>query len=279
MNKSLNDLFKIILDAGKEPETHAIMSGAMMAISADQDKRNTLCYEVLLIKKSEQTQEKENNIKRYLFFHRYNFMIRLPKYSAASTTVPLKVKGKKVTLFDNFVGVWQVWRFCDEYEEIINSILFVGKDYRIYCISNQYDNDDDYDVQPCHLSITNSDTICLSTAPSHGSKIISKIFLRKIGKSKKVSGSMITVGKYSDRPIMRAIALLKKESNWENYFDSNGYPSFENIHELKMELINVDRKTLTEQIEINSNYKTLYKLLIQEISENNRHPDWIFDFV
>ena len=247
----------------------------MIAVSSIQEKHNTLLCEIVLIKKNHLDVTLKLNLTRWLYFRRYNFMIRNPKFEQNYKLSYLHHKKVKINKFTNFVGVWKVYRFDDTYEKIVCSLLLFCKNYRVQCLTDRFD-DDIYYNQPCHLSIADNDSLCLTSAPDYGSKKITTMYLDKSKKTDYHSGTMITYGKESDFPISRFI-ILKRQENIENIFEDDNQPLLEEISEYKHYLESFGKRKIKNLITSEDQIFTkIYKMLLGKIEKYNSPPDWIF---
>ena len=271
------DKFKIILRPGDKPNTLSALKGAMMGVSAIQDRNPVICYEVFLIKKFEFQGKEKNNIelgiRRYLFLHRYVFRIKEDPVRYYS----LNVKKLDVNIFKYFIGFWRVWRFNDDNNEIITSLLHVEEDYKAYCYTNQY-GETLYDRQACHIDITSNNEICLVTAPMEGSKVVSTILLKKPAHNQTIlTGAMNTFGSGPSSPKMRAVAMVKEDEEWKDYFNEEGDIKPEKKENFKSNLKNYNEQDLMVELSgTNENSKTLYESLL-DYHQKNTPPLWFFN--
>jgi|GEM_PF-4480905 len=271
-NEERNDKFKIILDAGYQVKKEPFMSGAMTAVSADRST-STLCYEVLFIKASElrQNSELEDDIKNLLFLRRNVFRINPPR-----DLFSLRYKNAELRMFQSLIGIWQVWRFSEDYKKIYTSALYVRKDLRAYCIINQAKKKID-NIQTCHFDISDNYTICMHVAQYSGSKKISSTYFEELKEQDTLStGIMVSVGQNKTSPHPYVIVMEEVSHKWLNYFNDDVDIKEVNLEEFKRELPSYNKNQL--KIVLNSKNETekrLFKLLKKKSKSERLHlPEW-----
>lgn len=270
-NEEKNDKMKVILDSGDNPSGNHAMRGAILAISSLQG-HSPMNLETLIVKDTHPlTAGDKLGIKRYLFLHRYNFRIKAEVLNLKA----MKAKGADVHLIENFVGCWRTIRFDEDYQNLVVSILHVRADYRIICHTNQYKREN-FNRQVCIPDITiinyfGSRTLCLTSYPNQGAKIISHMMLKIPARSRiLVGGAILLVGKDGTYPTNRSIAMLRAPQ-LEALFDQNGKPIVEGLGQ-EVEIIPI--QNIGNKIENDASFKKLYDLLI-ELEKESALPEGI----
>lgn len=211
--KKDGDRLRIVLESGDNPEANTTMRGSVLAVSSFVG-RPLANAETVLVKENKNensiTEEDRLRIKRYLLLHRYNFRIN----SRPLNLQRMDAKGVGVDVLRHFVDVWRVFRYNDDYSQIVHSALWVREDYIINCFTNSYEQGN-LNEQVCLPNITidaelNTRTICLECFPKEGAKIISYLMLTIPNKSEEFIRGVITfVGQDGELPSMRAIVLQR----------------------------------------------------------------------
>lgn len=231
-SKILIDKLKMIFDSGGNPETHDVMKGSILAVSAAQIGNPLLNTETVLIKNeyiNKHSSDKKValtllNVERYLHLHRCHFWIRPQKINLERMVIKRDIS---VDQLSHLIGIYRVWRFDEDYN-IVQSKLIIKENYESYCHNRVYGKSI-FDKQVCLLRINNhselaSKTICISTHPNIGTGIISYIILKfieefkwkKLHNDNKLLGGTISFVKHGDDyPNLRAIAM-----KWEGGIDS-----------------------------------------------------------
>ena len=271
-NKKRDKKIKLILNCGSNPEATDSLFGSLMAVSADTSKRLILSYEVLAVKKAvlDLNKNLEILIRRYFNGTRKHIIV-----NTESSLRKLKIKQNDVNLYSWLVGYWKIWRFDANYEKIIQSVMYIRNDYRIYCITKQFE-DKESNVQLCLLDVNQANRIIISCMSYSGDKIVTNMFLDNLEEGNpEVLGRLITVGKNYSPPRPRAFAMLKEDDQWFEYFNDSDDKIIENPK--TEELINMLSPISREHFEgAKLNNPQIYELLKHSINKMNRPPEWFF---
>lgn len=168
-----------------------------------------MCVEVVLV-------QKQNNlhithraaVDRYLFLHRYNFIIRTEEMKLSG----LKARGKDVDFLSSRLnGQYRIWRF-DENSNIIQSRFDIKDNYKSTCYTAHHETDQ-YNEQVCLIFPNKSDVLGgnilgISTHPKISTGIISYLMLDiKERNPKFITGGLIYIG--NEEKVIKKTVILE----------------------------------------------------------------------
>ena len=223
LDPSSKDTVYIIINSGLNPFESKEMLGSLMTVSAKSTKA-IINLEFYLVDK---TLENENSkeldfIKRYLIMHRYNFRIPVKSPKAQSLTA----RGTKVDYIDHLVDTFRVWRFDSKYKNIVQSVLYIGKDYKVSCLTTIYESKN-FNNQICllHKNYYNNNILSMSSHPNDTTGVIGYMMINMTPSDKEghvFSGTFVSISdsKYH-APINRSIVLRREPFDLIRLEDSN----------------------------------------------------------
>lgn len=258
-NKHDGDRLRIILESGDNAIDQTIMRGSVQAVSSGPGRPLSALEVVVTRKDTEMVSTKDEvRIKRYLMLHRYNFIIKTEAIGLKS----MKARGTSVDIMRHFVGVWRAYRYDEKYSQITSALIWVNDDYRIACLNNYYEDQDNFNEQVCMPNVTiddelNTRTIHLECYPKIGAKIISSMMLDLPSSSEKsiIEGVITLVGRNGKFPSSRGIILDRDELLEKKVFELNDYES--------------QRLFLKKELDTKINIKPKIKSKLNEIEDYN----------
>ncbi len=203
--------FEMVISSGRSPHSEEAMLSSITTITSHNQ---IISVEALLIQEPLLIEDPslEENIRRYLFLHRYGFRLKESRLNFKS----LKANAIDVQTLYPMIGVFRVWRFDNEFN-IIQSKLVIDRHYKTMCYTDQYPpNKNHYNTQFCILRVTTplnrAPRLFITTHPEGRTEIISQLVINVLKEDDKITGGVLLY--FNPKEGMaygRALAMLKEE--------------------------------------------------------------------